>query len=253
MEKSRLVQITRQSRIAEDDFAAMINQMYEQIWENLYPPQILTDGLPVKVENNIITPKDAPIPDCLDCGACCGSLLCVGVRPVENVLPEDYWDITAQGKSVEIVVNRYLRRNSETFACIALDGEIGVQVGCRIYEDRPKMCHIFEAGSDRCRTIRRAYGIEPFLTVQEMLEAVRKLNAQSEKSESVEIITAVKIEESDGEKLQIKVQLNNKAILEIHEFSPQNETWRQFEFESLTLEQAKDLIASRSQSKASLY
>ena len=252
MEKSRLVQITRQSRIAEDDFVAMINAMYERVWGNLYPPQILTDGLPVKVENNIITPKDTPIPDCLDCGACCGCLLCVGVRPVENVAAKDYWDITAQGKTGEIVVNRYLRRDSETFACAALDGEIGVEVGCRIYEDRPKMCRTFEAGSDRCHTIRRAYGIEPYLTTQEMLEAVNRLDAQPEKSTPDETILKVKFEENDSGKITIKVQMQNETILTIHEFDPQSETWRQFEFENLTLRQAAELIASRTEAMASL-
>lgn len=253
MNKSQLVQITRQSKIAEEDFVPMINAMYEEIWQNLLPPQILTDGLPVKVANNIITPADAPIPDCLDCGACCGSLISVGVRPDENVSAEDYWDITKEGRYGEIVVNRYLRRNSETFACTALDGEIGVHVGCRIYQDRPKMCHIFEAGSDRCHTIRRAYGIEPFLTIQEMLEAVRKLDAQPESSESAETIASVKFEETNAGNLQVKVQLNNNTIQTIHEFNPQDETWRQFEFESLTLSQAANLIASRTQSNASLY
>lgn len=253
MEKSKLVQITRQNRIAEDDFVAMINTMYEQVWGNLYPPQILTDGLPVKVENNIITPKDAPIPDCLDCGACCGCLLCVGVRPVENnISSEDYWDVTAEGKTGEIIVNRYLRRDGETFACIALEGEIGVKVGCRIYEDRPKMCRTFEAGSDRCHTVRRAYGIEPYLTTQEMLEAVYKLDAQPENSASSETILSVKFEEISSGNIAVKVQLQDRTIQTIHEFDPQNETWRQFEFESLTLAQSAELIASRNDTNASL-
>lgn len=252
MEKSRLVQITRQSKITEEEFVPMINAMYEQIWQNLLPPQILTDNLPVKVENNIITPPDAPIPDCLDCGACCGSLICVGVRAEENVSPDDYWEITAQGKTGEIVVNRYLRRDSENFACTALEGEIGVAVGCRIYEERPQMCRIFEAGSDRCHTIRRAYGIEPFLTIQEMLDAVRKLDAQTEISENVKVINGVKFEETEEGKIEIKVLLNDNTLHVIHIFNIKDEVWRQFEFEGLTPAQAKDLIASRNKSKASV-
>src|SRR5215213_180414 len=102
MEKSEFVQITRQNKIAEDEFYPMINVLYEQIWQKLLPPQILTDGLTTRVANNVITPTDAPIPDCVTCGACCMALPCVGVRPPEKVSAEDFWDITTDGNAGEI-------------------------------------------------------------------------------------------------------------------------------------------------------
>ena len=249
MENSRLVQITRQSKIAEEDFIPMINTIYEQIWQNLLPPQILTEDLTSKAANNLVTPNDALIPDCQTCGACCAALPCVGIRPNEQVAEADYWDVTIENK---IIVDRFVRRNSENFACIALEGVIGENVSCRVYENRPKMCHLFEAGSDKCRALRRVYGFEPFLTLAEMSEAVRKIDAQPQEKVDSEAITNVKFSK-DGENLKIIVKLKNDSMQTIHSFNPNNETWRQFEFDGLTLEQAKDLIASEIQSKASLY
>ena len=247
MDKNRLVQITRRSKIAEDEFYPMIAFMYEQIWQNLLPTQILTEGLSVRVANNVITPPDAPVPDCVTCGACCASMLCVGVRPGEEkeISAEDYWDIVVEGEKGEILVDRYLQRNAETFACTALDGTIGEKVGCRIYEKRPSMCHHFDAGSDKCHAIRRAFGIEPFLTLLEMSEAVQKLKALPKKHAPSERIRHVKFIEQAAEELQISATMNDGAVKTIHTFNPKHEIWRQFEFDGLTLREAENLIKSR--------
>ncbi|MET0753389.1 MAG: YkgJ family cysteine cluster protein [Pyrinomonadaceae bacterium] len=247
MDKNRLVQITRQSKIAEDEFYPAISAMYEQIWQNLLPTQILTDGLTTRVANNVITPFDAPIPDCMTCGACCAAMLCVGVRPAEEkeISAEDFWDITTKGASGEIIVDRYLRRNAETLACTALDGTIGEKVNCRIYQQRPRICHLFEAGSDKCHALRRAFGLEPFLTLLEMSEAVQKLKMQPEKSASEDTIRNVQfVEQKDN--LQILALMKDGSLKTIHTFDSKRETWRQFEFDGLTLSQAEDLIKSRS-------
>jgi uncharacterized protein len=242
MEKNHLVQITRQNKIAEEDFVPMINAIYEQIWQNLLPPQILTEDLTSRLSNNLITQEDAPIPDCQTCGACCAALPCVGVRPDENVAEDDYWDITIGN---EIIVDRFVRRNDENFACVALGGTIGEDVSCRIYEDRPKMCHLFEAGSDKCHALRRVYGFEPFLTLAEMSEAVRKIDTRPPKNIDLQAIMNIKFIEEDG-KVKITVTLKDKTTQTIHTFDPKKENWRQFEFDGLTFEQAKDLIAFRS-------
>ncbi|MGC2236606.1 MAG: YkgJ family cysteine cluster protein [Pyrinomonadaceae bacterium] len=247
MNKNRLVQITRRSKIAEDEFYPMIAFMYEQVWQNLLPTQILTEGLTTRAANNVITPVDAPIPDCMTCGACCASMLCVGVRPDEDkeISAEDYWDIVVKGENGEILVDRYLQRNAETFACTALDGTIGEKVGCRIYENRPDICHLFEAGSDKCRALRRAYGLEPFLTLLEMSEAVQKLKMLPEKNLPSERIRHVKFVEQSEDELEISAAMNDGTVKTIHVFNPKRETWRQFEFDGLTLSEAENLIKSR--------
>src|SRR5262245_62087244 len=121
MDKTEFVQITRQNKVAEADFYPMINSMFEQIWQNLLPAQIPTNGLTTRAANNIITPPGTPIPDCVTCGACCFAMLCVGVRPEEAVPAEVYWDITIEGQTGEITVDRFMRRDAETFACTALE------------------------------------------------------------------------------------------------------------------------------------
>ena len=181
MDKSKLVQITRRNKIAEDEFLPFVNAMYEQVWGNLLPPQILTHDLSNTVAGNIITPTDEPIPDCITCGACCGSLICVGVNPGNPISSKDCWEITKEGENGEFTVDLYIKRNEESFSCSNLEGKIGEKVGCSIYETRPPMCRVFEAGSDRCHAIRRAYGIEPFLSLMEMFEARQKLNAQNKR------------------------------------------------------------------------
>ncbi len=245
MLKPEFVQITRQNKIAENDFYPMITTMYEQIWQNLLPPQILTDGLTTKPANNIITPSDTPIPDCITCGACCAALPCVGVRPSEQIAAEDFWDITIEGKKGEIVVDRYLRRDAESFACTALEIIDGKQALCRIYEERPKICRDFEAGSDKCHALRRAFGFEPFLSLEEMSEALEKLEAKPQKSAPAETIREVKFIEIETGELQVSAYLKDGSGTTIHVFNPQIETWRQFEFDGLTLSQAKNLITSR--------
>jgi Fe-S-cluster containining protein len=246
MEENKFVQITRQKKIAEAEFYPMIGAMFEQIWQNLLPPQILTDGLTVKRANNVITPPDAPVPDCVTCGVCCGAMLCVGVRPNdEQISEENYWDITIEGAEGEIVVDRYLRRDAETLACAML--EIGEQKTCKIYETRPKMCRDFDAGSDKCHALRRVYGIEPFLSLEEMSEALQKLDAQPAKSAPSETIKEVRFIETETGDLRVSAFLKDGSHQTIYVFNPKGETWRQFEFDGLTLTQAADLIASRKQ------
>jgi uncharacterized protein len=247
MDKTEFVQITRRNKIAEDEFYPLIVAMYEQIWQNLLPPQIILKGLSVKRSANVITPPDAPVPDCLACGACCAAMPCVGVRPSEDdrLSAEEYWDITIRGRENEITVDRYLRRDAETLVCAFLQNEPGKPTACKIYERRPRMCHDFDAGSDKCHALRRAYGIEPFLSLDEMSEALEKLAGKPEKSAPEETIREVKFVETEMGELQILAYLNNGSTKTIHTFSLENEVWRQFEFDALTLSEAARLIDSR--------
>lgn len=249
MDTQRFVNITRNSTVTEREFYPAIDEMYKAIWESLFPVQIPTKGLSNKIITNVITPAGTPVPDCLSCGACCASLLCVGIRPGEEPAREDHWDIFAEDGEGELVVDRYVKRNPETLACIALEGELGSRVGCRIYESRPTMCRDFEAGSDRCHAIRRAYGLEPFLTIEGMLEANRRLDEAVGDGPAKERFQAAKIErDAETGELVIRGLLPNGTLVEIHRFDERFETWRQFEFDGLTAEQAADLVRSRSAS-----
>lgn len=247
MSADEFVQIERRRKFSEEEFYPMVARMYEQIWLNLLPPQLVTEDLPTKIAKNIVTPVDAPVPECLTCGACCGAMICVAVSPTDDT-PADYcWDITSGGEQGEITVDRYLRRSGETLACANLGGTIGESVGCKIYEQRPRMCHVFEAGSDKCHAIRRAYGIEPFLTIEEMMWALQKLKAKDAERVPAETIRDAKIAVKDGTEFsEIIVLLKDGTLQTLHVFDPKQETWRQYQFSGLTLAAAREMIVAKS-------
>lgn len=254
MDATDFVQITRREKFSEEEFYPMIISMYERVWSNLPPPQLDNRILPTKVGKNIVTPADTPIPDCLPCGACCGSMMCIAVGASEKQLSaENYWDIVRTGANGEFIVDQYLRRNGETFACAALEGEIGNEVKCGIYEQRPSICHVFEAGSDKCHALRRAYGIEPALTVEEIYEAEQKLKAKNAGKVPSEVIQDTRIDEKPGTNLlEILGIMKDGSLKLIHAYDPNLQTWRQYQFCGLTIEQAKDLISSRTQKEQNL-
>lgn len=245
MKDRKLIQIARQSRIRETDFVPFVNSMFEKVWGGLFPPQILTDELSNTVSGNIITPADDPIPECMTCGACCASFVCVDLEPDNPISSEDCWDISKPGECGEFVVDRFIKRKDVDFSCTALNGKIGEDVSCRVYENRPRMCRQFEAGSDRCRAVRRAYGIEPFLTLQEMSAARGKIDALKSAVDFDIIKSAVISEESETGIMQISVQTEGRSHIVIRRFERNLETWFQSEFDGLTLAEAKRLITER--------
>ena len=240
-----LVQISREPRIRDVDFFPMVNEMYERIWQRLMPPQLLTENLSGKVANNIVTPADAPVPDCMTCGACCAVMPCVGVPPTVKLDPELYWDITKETDTGEIVVDRYVRRDGETFACSAL--EIGeTNVSCTIYESRPQMCRDFEAGSDRCHALRRAVGLEPFLSLDEMSEAMERLEARPMTQLRPDVIKNAEIRrDAESGRNTITVLMHDGTLKQIHDYDPAHEIYFQFEFDGLSIVSANALIKSR--------
>lgn len=246
MEKSDLIQITRKPSIPEVEFYTAINRMYELVWERLLPPQIETSRLRSRLERSVVTPADAEIPDCVTCGVCCASLLCVGVRPGEEPDRELTWSVTKSDEEGEWEVDLYLRRDEETLACTQLEGNLGEHATCRIYESRPKMCREFDAGSDRCHALRRAYGVEPFLSLDEMMEANERLDERDAMPADPKLITRVSIDRAErrGE-LQINVVLRRGEERVLHSFDPARETWRQFQFEGITITSAEAMIAEQ--------
>jgi uncharacterized protein len=49
--------------------------------------------------------------------------------------------------------------------CIALQGEVGKQVGCSIYEQRASTCREFAEGSEACNRARQKYGLSEIVEV----------------------------------------------------------------------------------------
>ncbi len=106
--------------------------------------------------------------DCQTCGACCRNYETVEVSVYDknfewlkenNYLiakPFDYYD--APSKKQKIPRNVFQMRlavsedTDNSKRCIALAGNVGEQVKCSIYENRPNTCRTFEAASIKCRS-----------------------------------------------------------------------------------------------------
>ena len=242
-----LVQIARRKKFSEDEFWQMMSALYGQQLAKFEAPQLPLEDLPNRRERNFVTPPDAPVPDCLTCGACCRFLFVIGLNSIDETPTENVWEITQKTKNQEIVIDRFLRRDAKTLCCAALDTEteIGKAV-CTIYQQRPRACHNFEAGSDKCHGLRRLYGVEPPLAITEMFDAVEILEARADLPVSPEKIRRVKIVENvESEELTILALMEDGSNQALHQFDPKREFWMQFEFAGLTLAAAQNLIGSR--------
>ena len=89
--------------------------------------------------------------DCQACGACCREAFeQVSIAPQEPVIESHPALVRFRNGGFELV-----RRGER---CAALEGAEG-DWSCSIYEDRPRSCRAFEAGSERCLAARRRVGL----------------------------------------------------------------------------------------------
>lgn len=253
MGEQNLIQLTRISR---NDYYESISKIKKRLEKDLIAPQISPEKFTKKLAENIITPENAPIPDCMTCGACCVYSMIVPVSNSDPTPPENYWEIILEDSASEIVVNKMLKRTDAI--CDYLGGKFAENVACRIYEVRPTPCRAFEAGSDRCHAYRRLFNIEPPLTDEELKLANEKLqvNPFDEKITFV-IITEKEVTErivqtAEGfyserktSLLQITAFLGDDETPHIiHNFDPDEEIWLEDDFLALTLNEAEELIRS---------
>jgi Fe-S-cluster containining protein len=108
-------------------------------------------------------------PNCQTCGACCAffhQIVVLDSDPTPRRLTWAVWD----DAGVAGPKTRWLRREALAGRCVAFNGRVGQHGRCAIYELRPMSCRAFEAGSDRCRAVRRAYRLEPPRSTDERIE-----------------------------------------------------------------------------------
>lgn len=114
--------------------------------------------------------------DCLKCGACCvpeeRDAGCFTYVPVDSqreinrlpsrfvirhtptsALPTTTLDRDVAGE----MLTRETRRGTR---CIALGGQVGVAVSCKVYNDRPNICRSFKPGSIECLGAREQAGLK---------------------------------------------------------------------------------------------
>jgi Fe-S-cluster containining protein len=88
--------------------------------------------------------------DCLACGVCCA---------YSETWPAFIGEGDGAGIPDDLIDFEHGRMLCFGDRCSALEGEIGIRVGCSVYADRPLVCREFRAGSQDCRMVRRRFGL----------------------------------------------------------------------------------------------
>ncbi|MEY3953983.1 MAG: hypothetical protein RLZZ397_863 [Pseudomonadota bacterium] len=96
---------------------------------------------------------------CISCGACCASFRVD--FSVHELLSHS--GCVPDGLTVTLNDNLCRMRGTDHSPprCAALQGTIGQQVACAIYEWRPGPCHEFREGDDACQQARQRQGLMP--------------------------------------------------------------------------------------------
>jgi len=106
--------------------------------------------------------------DCQSCGACCVSdfdapdYVYVSDEESDLLCKKRFaaWIYEERTYGKPALSMRTRRDEQSNCRCIALQGTVGEQVSCAIYDLRPEGCRKFEPGSAVCETARRiAFGV----------------------------------------------------------------------------------------------
>jgi Fe-S-cluster containining protein len=228
-----------------EESSRLFNSMFDEIWRGLFPQQILIEGLSAVVPSSVITETDIPVPECEECGACCTAFVRIPLEPESTVPKNSTWSVAVEIGEIDLVVDRFIKRRKGDLGCSQLDGEVGGQVSCGIYEDRPRSCRTFEAGSDRCHAIRRAYGLEPFLSLDAMSVALERIDERnSSKQNGVAVIDSIRFVEAEGGRVRIEASMDDGTKATVHEFEPTEETWYRSQFEGRDLRDAGKIVSA---------
>ncbi len=98
----------------------------------------------------------APGNPCQQCGACCS-----------NFRVSFYWSEAARALPENLTekLNPWMScmagTNQDAPRCRALQGEVGTEVSCGIYEHRPSPCREVRPGDEKCATARARHGLAP--------------------------------------------------------------------------------------------
>jgi Fe-S-cluster containining protein len=173
----RLIQLTSKRGMSEADFAEMIGQLDQRRAQFLVADEEI--GLYAEtLAESVGRDRSSLLPDCQTCGACCAffhQIVVLDSDPTPRRLTWAVWN----DEAIAGPKTHWLRREALEGCCVAFKGRVGGHASCAIYELRPMSCRAFEAGSDRCRAVRRAYGLEPPLSEDERLEQTRRIQPEA--------------------------------------------------------------------------
>ena len=94
---------------------------------------------------------------CLTCGACCAAFRVsfYWAEAEERGLPEALTEPVQRWFACMAGTNQPRPR------CAALQGEVGREVACTAYAQRPTPCRGVDAGDEKCRQARAMHGLAP--------------------------------------------------------------------------------------------
>lgn len=176
-----LVQLTRKRAMSEATFAEMMERLGQRragLVRADEGPGLYAETL---AESDFAADQTGA-PDCLKCGACCAYFHQVAVLDRDPTPRRLTWMVW-EAEDIAGPKLRWLKREPRAGHCLAFAGSVGQQASCAIYELRPNSCRAFEAGSDRCRAVRRVYGLEPPLSEIERIEHAKRIQAEADGSE----------------------------------------------------------------------
>ncbi|MGB9190524.1 MULTISPECIES: YkgJ family cysteine cluster protein [unclassified Acinetobacter] len=97
---------------------------------------------------------------CLSCGACCAYFR-VSFYWAEGIpMPEHYTE------PVTAVYSCMAGTNQKNPRCIALEGSIGEQVSCGMYQLRSSSCKEVQIADEQCNKARMAHNMIPFIQIE---------------------------------------------------------------------------------------
>ena len=245
-------------RIRKRELHSRVLELNERKRAYYLDPQLPLDRLSLKLEARTATKASVPVPDCITCGVCCSFALIVPVSHEDTSRLNRYCDILLDDAEDEIIVDRVLPRSNDG-RCVHLTGELGKSIGCEIYLDRPRVCHEFDAGSDRCHEYRRMFAIEPQLPQDELRGALARVGVVQpiDVIEDVAIVSTGKVKRSsynvadgtieyiEADQLTIVAFLGDDTPHELHTFEYGREKWFESDLLGLSMEQAKEKIGEQ--------
>lgn len=173
----RLVKLTRKRGMSEATFAEMITRLRRRRDGKLATAES-PDLYAETVAESVFGGEGMGVPDCLRCGACCAYFHQIAVLD-RDATPRRLTVAVWEAGDIAGPKTRWLRREPHQGNCVAFVGSVSEHAGCAIYELRPHSCRAFEAGSDRCRAVRRVYGLEPPLSESERSDHAKRLEADA--------------------------------------------------------------------------
>jgi hypothetical protein len=94
---------------------------------------------------------------CLRCGACCAAFRVsfYWAEATETGLPD------ALTEKVNSFFSCMAGTNQSSPHCHALQGNVGNEVACTVYHQRPSPCREVQPGDGKCNIARARYGLPP--------------------------------------------------------------------------------------------